>query len=153
GRRGPGRRTGRLRAGLPAAARTRLEDHAATGRHPGRPGRLAGRTVRHHQGPDSPRRGGVSMSRSRAVAWLLLLWLAPGLAWAQGAHPFGVPESGAGWAGPDWLAALFGQVSAWQTHFYRQLTGAVRAWQADGTADRKSTRLNSSHVKISYAVF
>lgn len=74
------------------------------------------------------------MSRSRAVAWLLLLWLAPGLAWAQGAHPFGVPESGAGWAGPDWLAALFGQVSAWQTHFYRQLTGAVRAWQADGTA-------------------
>src|SRR5690606_41757889 len=25
--------------------------------------------------------------------------------------------------------------------------------QADGAADRKSTRLNSSHVKISYAVF
>lgn len=74
------------------------------------------------------------MSRLRAWAWLLLLSLAPALAWGQGAHPFGVPESGAGWAGPDWLTALFGQVSAWQTHFYRQLTGAVRAWQADGTA-------------------
>ena len=74
------------------------------------------------------------MSRLRAWAWLLLLSLAPALAWGQGAHPFGVPESGAGWAGPDWLTALFGQVSAWQTHFYRQLTGAVGAWQADGTA-------------------
>src|SRR5690349_22830578 len=26
-------------------------------------------------------------------------------------------------------------------------------WQADRRADRKSTRLNSSHVEISYAVF
>ena len=68
--------------------------------------------------------------------WLLLLpllLLSPA-AWAQGAHPFGVPESGGGMAGPDWLAALLGQVSAWQTHFYRQLTGAVRAWQAGGAA-------------------
>src|SRR5690606_21978581 len=29
---------------------------------------------------------------------------------------------------------VFAQVSAWQSHFYRQLTGAVRAWRADGTA-------------------
>jgi len=64
----------------------------------------------------------------------LLLLVLPLAAWAQGAHPFGVPESGGGMAGPDWLAALFGQVSAWQTHFYRQLTGAVRAWQAGGAA-------------------
>lgn len=68
-------------------------------------------------------------------AWLLAL---VALAWAggaaaQGAHPFGVPESGgAGLGGPGWLAGFFGQVSAWQTHFYRQLTAAVRAWQADG---------------------
>src|SRR5690606_42068860 len=27
------------------------------------------------------------------------------------------------------------------------------AWSVTGAADRKSTRLNSSHVKISYAVF
>ncbi|MFJ1300480.1 nickel/cobalt transporter [Pseudomonadota bacterium AL_CKDN230030165-1A_HGKHYDSX7] len=52
-------------------------------------------------------------------------------AWAQ-AHPFGVPESGG--AGPGWMSGVFGQIAVWQSHFYRQLTGAVRAWQADGTA-------------------
>src|SRR5690606_40715459 len=32
--------------------------------------------------------------------------------------------------------------------------GELRAWvEADSNQDRKSTRLNSSHVKISYAVF
>lgn len=71
-----------------------------------------------------------------ALAWLLALaamsWM--GAADAQGAHPFGVPESGAGLGGPGWLAGFFGQVSVWQSHFYRQLTGAVRAWQADGGA-------------------
>ncbi len=71
-----------------------------------------------------------------ALAWLLALaamsWM--GAADAQGAHPFGVPESGAGLGGPGWLASFFGQVSVWQSHFYRQLTGAVRAWQADGGA-------------------
>src|SRR5690606_41675689 len=29
----------------------------------------------------------------------------------------------------------------------------VQGWRANGLKDRKSTRLNSSHVKISYAVF
>lgn len=62
-----------------------------------------------------------------AMAWM-------GAADAQGAHPFGVPESGAGLGGPGWLAGFFGQVSVWQSHFYRQLTAAVRAWQADGGA-------------------
>ncbi|HCW19393.1 nickel/cobalt transporter [Achromobacter sp.] len=57
-----------------------------------------------------------------------------GVAAAQGAHPFGVPESGTGMGGPGWLASFFGQVSVWQSHFYRQLTGAVRAWQAEGGA-------------------
>lgn len=64
----------------------------------------------------------------------MLLLGGVGVAAAQGAHPFGVPESGAGMGGPGWLAGFFGQVSAWQSHFYRQLTGAVRAWQADGGA-------------------
>ncbi len=64
----------------------------------------------------------------------MLLLGGAGAAAAQGAHPFGVPESGAGMGGPGWLAGFFGQVSAWQSHFYRQLTGAVRAWQADGGA-------------------
>nr|WP_242702749.1 nickel/cobalt transporter [Achromobacter sp. SD115] len=64
----------------------------------------------------------------------VLLLGAAGAVEAQGAHPFGVPESGAGVGGPGWLAGFFGQVSVWQSHFYRQLTGAVRAWQADGGA-------------------
>ncbi len=64
----------------------------------------------------------------------MLALLLGGAAAAQGAHPFGVPESGAGMGGPGWLAGFFGQVSVWQSHFYRQLTGAVRAWQADGGA-------------------
>ncbi|GAB3108686.1 nickel/cobalt transporter [Bordetella tumbae] len=68
------------------------------------------------------------------LAWALLLWLPPLAGWAQSAHPFGVPESGGAVAGPGWLSGLFAQISAWQSHFYRQLTGAVRAWQADGTA-------------------
>ncbi|WP_233234418.1 nickel/cobalt transporter [Bordetella sp. LUAb4] len=50
-------------------------------------------------------------------------------------HPFGVPEAGGGaMTGPDWLLRLFGWVSAWQSHFYRQLTGALRAWQDDAWA-------------------
>lgn len=72
-----------------------------------------------------------------AAAWLIaaaLLAGGMGVAAAQGTHPFGVPESGTGMGGPGWLASFFGQVSVWQSHFYRQLTGAVRAWQAEGGA-------------------
>lgn len=70
----------------------------------------------------------------RALAWALMVLAGAGMAhtaWAQ-AHPFGVPEAGG--AGPGWLSGVFGQISVWQSHFYRQLTGAVRAWQADGAA-------------------
>src|SRR5215471_2628089 len=36
----------------------------------------------------------------------------------------------------------------------REAAQAVGSWRLDGTSlDRKSTRLNSSHVEISYAVF
>ena len=63
---------------------------------------------------------------------IIALW-AP-TAVAQGAHPFGVPESARGGTGPEWLSGFFGQVSIWQSHFYRQLTHAVRAWQQDGHA-------------------
>lgn len=74
-----------------------------------------------------------SLRAAALMAGLLLLG-GMGVAAAQGAHPFGVPESGAGLGGPGWLASFFGQVSVWQSHFYRQLTGAVRAWQAEGGA-------------------
>lgn len=74
-----------------------------------------------------------------AVLLPALLLMLAGMVWmpwagAQGAHPFGVPEAGTGLGGPGWLASFFGQVSVWQSHFYRQLTGAVRAWQAQGGA-------------------
>src|SRR6266403_4332091 len=42
---------------------------------------------------------------------------------------------------------LFRSGHAYQDHPHRSLRGA------DGRPDRKSTRLNSSHVEISYAVF
>ncbi|KQZ96445.1 nickel/cobalt transporter [Achromobacter sp. Root565] len=71
---------------------------------------------------------------ARVLAVVLLMIGGLSVAAAQGAHPFGVPESGSGVAGPGWLSSFFGSVSVWQSHFYRQLTGAVRAWQADGGA-------------------
>lgn len=76
--------------------------------------------------------------RGVAAAWpggmiLVLLAVGPMIAWA--AHPFGAPEAGgAGGGGPGWLSGALAQVSAWQSHFYRQLTGALRAWQAEGGA-------------------
>ena len=70
----------------------------------------------------------------RALAVVLLMIGGLSAAAAQGTHPFGVPESGAGLAGPGWLSSFFGSVSVWQSHFYRQLTGAVRTWQAEGGA-------------------
>lgn len=72
----------------------------------------------------------------RTMAWLTLCLLA-GAAWAA-PHPFGVPETGAagGIDAPGWLGALsgdlFARVAAWQSQIYLQLTGAVRAWQAEG---------------------
>ena len=112
--------------GPTASPGTGLEDHAAVGRDSGRPGRAAGRTVRHHQGPDASHRGPLPVMRPAGTlrAWspvlalalaALLAWAGP--AWSQSTHPFGVPESGGGMAGPGWLAGFFGQVSAWQTHF------------------------------------
>jgi len=71
---------------------------------------------------------------ARALAIVLLMLGGLSIAAAQGTHPFGVPESGSGLAGPGWLSSFFGSMSVWQSHFYRQLTGAVRAWQADGGA-------------------
>ena len=66
-------------------------------------------------------------------AWLAVMLLTTGAALAQG-HPFGQPEASMGWQPGGWLGSLLGQVSIWQSHFYRQLTGAVRAWQQDGHA-------------------
>src|SRR5689334_24717694 len=39
------------------------------------------------------------------------------------------------------------------TSLSSSLSAAMRDWMADSARDRKSTRLNSSHSSISYAVF
>src|SRR5204863_7446417 len=48
--------------------------------------------------------------------------------------------------GPDGLAAIAARV-------HRTATRLAAGLRAGGVEDRKSTRLNSSHVEISYAVF
>lgn len=76
---------------------------------------------------------GLAVVIALGIAVAMAAFWAPA-AWAQGAHPFGVPEAARGGTGPEWLSGFFGQVSIWQSHFYRQLTQAVRAWQQDGHA-------------------
>jgi len=53
---------------------------------------------------------------------------------AQTAHPFATPEQRLTLPSTGWFAEFSGQMAAWQGHFYRQLTGAVRAWKQDGWA-------------------
>lgn len=55
-------------------------------------------------------------------------------AFAQAAHPFATPEQRLAVPSTGWFAEFSGQMAAWQGHFYRQLTGAVRAWKQDGWA-------------------
>ena len=49
-------------------------------------------------------------------------------------HPFAIAEQRLSTSSTGWLAEFFTQMAMWQSHFYRQLTGAVRAWQQDGWA-------------------
>lgn len=56
------------------------------------------------------------------------------IAQAQSAHPFATPEQRLSLPATGWFAEFSGQMAAWQGHFYRQLTGAVRAWKQDGWA-------------------
>jgi ABC-type nickel/cobalt efflux system permease component RcnA len=49
-------------------------------------------------------------------------------------HPFAMAEQRLSTSSTGWLAEFFAQMAMWQSHFYRQLTGAVRAWQQDGWA-------------------
>ena len=75
----------------------------------------------------------------------LLAWAGP--AWSQSTHPFGVPESGGGMAGPGWLAGFFGQVSAWQTH----LPSADR--RGAGLAGRGGAAWALAGLSFAYGVF
>ncbi len=49
-------------------------------------------------------------------------------------HPFAIAEQRLSAGSTGWLADFFAEMAMWQSHFYRQLTGAVRAWQQDGWA-------------------
>ena len=49
-------------------------------------------------------------------------------------HPFAIAEQRLSTSSTGVLAEFFAQMAMWQSHFYRQLTGAVRAWQQDGWA-------------------
>ena len=61
-----------------------------------------------------------------------LLCMACAAAWAQSPHPFAVPEQRLPTPTSGWFAQWTGQIAIWQSEFYRELTGAVRAWKADG---------------------
>ena len=68
-----------------------------------------------------------------SVATLGVLLLLASLAtWAQAPHPFVTPEATLAAPSPGWFSEWTGQIAIWQSQFYRQLTSAVRAWQADG---------------------
>ena len=62
------------------------------------------------------------------------LFIVPTDAMAQVAHPFATPEQRLHFSLGGWFAEFSAQMAMWQSHFYRQLTGAVRAWQQDGWA-------------------
>src|SRR5690606_42100483 len=76
--------------------------------------------------------GGVSCGSSYPV----------GFGWSLLLYSDRIPKAGGFLLSAGWLAALVAPVAFW----------ARRRWEA-ALADRKSTRLNSSHVKSSYAVF
>lgn len=64
---------------------------------------------------------------------VMMGWLS-GDAWAQVPHPFAAPEQTLPMSTGGWFSQWTGQIAIWQSDFYRQLTGAVRAWKADGFA-------------------
>lgn len=68
------------------------------------------------------------------LAILALVFGFSDLTIAQSAHPFATPEQRLSIPTSGWFAEFTGQMAAWQGQFYRQLTGAVRAWKQDGWA-------------------
>jgi nickel/cobalt transporter (NicO) family protein len=68
------------------------------------------------------------------LAVLALVFGFSDLSIAQSAHPFATPEQRLSIPTTGWFAEFTGQMAAWQGQFYRQLTGAVRAWKQDGWA-------------------
>ncbi|MCD8517920.1 MAG: nickel/cobalt transporter [Burkholderiaceae bacterium] len=76
----------------------------------------------------------MSRPREDLIAFLLggLLLLISATALAQSPHPFAVPEQRLPTPASGWFTQWTGQIAIWQSEFYRELTGAVRAWKSDG---------------------
>lgn len=68
------------------------------------------------------------------VLYVCGLFLMSAEVFAQTAHPFATPEQRLNFNLGGWFSEFSAQMAMWQSHFYRQLTGAVRAWQQDGWA-------------------
>lgn len=76
----------------------------------------------------------VRLSGKQTLVWVvgMLLLVVGATALAQSPHPFAVPEQRLPTPTSGWFAQWTGQIAIWQSEFYRELTGAVRAWKADG---------------------
>jgi ABC-type nickel/cobalt efflux system permease component RcnA len=99
------------------------------------------------------RRTGTCTSRANFLCLTVaVVALAASLssAYAQGAGPFGVgaPEAGASLAGTGIFAGIFGWLAAEQSVFYKELTGAVKAFKDDPNA-----ALLLASVSLAYGVF
>lgn len=84
-------------------------------------------------------RSAPACSRVVVARWFVVLVLLVaaslwfnGMVQAQSPHPFAVPEQTLNTPSLGWFDQWTGQIAIWQSHFYRQLTTAVRAWKADG---------------------
>lgn len=89
--------------------------------------------------------------RCRPLVWLVVLLaclMMVQASWAQSPHPFAVPESRVPVAESGWLAEFYGQMSFWQSHFYRQLNDAVK-----GLAERPWAAGWLMLLSFAYGVF
>ena len=82
------------------------------------------------------------------LVFLLLCLMMVHSSWAQSPHPFAVPESRVPVAESGWLAEFYGQMSFWQSHFYRQLNDAVK-----GLAERPWAAGWLMLLSFAYGVF
>src|SRR5262245_46783044 len=97
---------------------------------------------------------GVSVGASRKVLIAALIAIAAAMTWNAGLGVYHAGIEWKWWAGPSDCSgpiASFGSAGGLLKQM--QTTSVVRCDEAPWRLDRKSTRLNSSHLGISYAVF
>src|SRR5690625_1260707 len=119
-----------------------------TGRHTaGEAGRQAEPEAGHHAGRQAEPEAGHHAGRGTGIGrgtWTDVRQISTeGCSWIAGTS-YGPPE---------WPQALASRLSRCRERRRPLLTGLSRTSRPRSSRDRKSTRLNSSHVAISYAVF